>query len=173
MPCFQAPSGMSKQKFTLLKKVAFNKCLDEVLSGMKKASKDGVVLKDPWGVTRHVFPFLLSYVADEPETKLVACVKGGNSAHPCEQCLVSRHIVYTVCLSSTVSAVVVEGIVRELNRPTCTLWCFCVWPMCLPSCSLSAHFHDAYQPEPCYGICNSRSYSNFALTPASITCHLL
>lgn len=45
-------------------------------------------MSDPFGQTQFVVPQLFSYVGDEPELKDVLCIKGGNTAYPCELCCV-------------------------------------------------------------------------------------
>lgn len=48
----------------------------------------GKWLADPHGQQRFVVPQLFSFVGDDPELKDVLCIKGGNTQHPCEMCLV-------------------------------------------------------------------------------------
>jgi hypothetical protein len=79
---------MSANRWAVIKRAVFNHCMEIVFAGVKQASHDGLCLKDPWGVERCVFPRLMSYVADEPELKMVTCIKGVPSAHPCETCMV-------------------------------------------------------------------------------------
>jgi hypothetical protein len=66
--------------------MAVTKCLDILLEPLKRLSKSGVVLTDPWGKERTVFPVVHTYVADDPEAKVVCSIK--SSKHPCENCLV-------------------------------------------------------------------------------------
>ncbi len=55
-------------------------------------------LKDPEGKEHLVFPRLFSYVVDDPESKDVTCIKGGNSAYPCELCWVPNDQLSNVTL---------------------------------------------------------------------------
>lgn len=54
------------------------------------------VMQDPAGTTRSVFPRLFSYVVDDPESKDLLCIKGGNSAYSCELCWVPKDRLWDV-----------------------------------------------------------------------------
>lgn len=79
----------SKPKFRALKLLVVYTCLSIFLAPLKQASKTGIQLQDPWGVTRLVFPRLFGYIADLPELAVIGAFKGFNSLFPCDQCMVS------------------------------------------------------------------------------------
>lgn len=113
-PHIHYPSRLPKDACRRLKLTVLSKCLDVLLGTMKKQSKDGknafrlcltgqvshsecvlycttgVLLTDPWGRQRQVFPQLFSYVTDDPEAKDLSCIRGGTAGHSCEFCLVPR-----------------------------------------------------------------------------------
>lgn len=66
-----------------------SECLRHLLAALKKASNEGLSLVDPQGQQQLVFPRLFSYVMDDPESKDVNAIKGGNTLHPCEHCMVT------------------------------------------------------------------------------------
>ena len=49
-------------------------CLDHILSPLKVASQQGILMSDPLGFQRHCYPVLASYIVDTPEAQLLTCV---------------------------------------------------------------------------------------------------
>ena len=130
LPDIQPPTGATFPSIVWRKvKLSFmSKCLDHLLSSVKKASFDGLHLQvrahsscfnvsvdvrltcspspffipliwfshttihvqDPTGKVQLVFPRLFTYVVDDPESKDLTCIRGGNSAYPCEICWVPK-----------------------------------------------------------------------------------
>jgi hypothetical protein len=90
MPLLDQPLGMDKARWALIRPALSNGCIAELLGSLKQASREGIRLKDPWSAERRVFSRLMSYVADEPEVKLLSCIKGAPSEFPCEMCLVRK-----------------------------------------------------------------------------------
>lgn len=71
----------------LFKLWALSLSMQHLLAPMKALSKTGMEIDDPWGVSRMVWPFLVSMVGDIPELLDLGCVRKGE--RPCDTCLVS------------------------------------------------------------------------------------
>ena len=82
------PDHVQGSLLRLVKLSYMSKALDMLLSPLKRLSSTGVRLVDPVGTWWHVYPRLLSYVMDLPESKDVFMVKGIPATHPCEACMV-------------------------------------------------------------------------------------
>lgn len=70
----------------LFKLWALSMCMQQLLAPMKAISKTGTSIDDPWGVSRMVWPFLVSMVADIPELLDLGCIRNGE--RPCDTCMV-------------------------------------------------------------------------------------
>ena len=82
------PDGVPKSLYRQVKLAYMSKALSILLEPMKDASHNGIHLNDPKGNMVFVYPRLLSYVMDLPESKDIYMVKGGSAPNPCEQCMV-------------------------------------------------------------------------------------
>lgn len=70
----------------MVKLWALTLSLETLLEPMKALSKEGQEIKDPWGITRKVRPFMASIVADDPEIKDHGKIRYGE--HQCDACMV-------------------------------------------------------------------------------------
>ena len=84
------PIGLPDSAWRQVKLLYTARALHTLLRPLKAMSKLGTRMGDPWGRLQNVHPRLLSYVADDPESKDVLCIKGGNSEFICEACWVPR-----------------------------------------------------------------------------------
>ena len=80
----------------LVKLVYMSKAIQALLMPLKAASFEGMKVKDPVGSWMDVYPRLLSYVMDLPESKDVFMVKGMPSANPCEACMVTKDDLHNI-----------------------------------------------------------------------------
>jgi hypothetical protein len=80
----------------LVKLVYMSKALKALLGPLKAASFEGLKVKDPLGSWMVVYPRLLSYVMDLPESKDVFMVKGMPSSNPCEACMVTKDDLHNI-----------------------------------------------------------------------------
>jgi hypothetical protein len=89
LPSIEWPAGQEnavpEDVQRLARRWVVGKCLSMLLAPLKEFSKSGVILKDPWGHKRTVFTYIHTYVADDPEAKMVCGIK--SSSNPCEICL--------------------------------------------------------------------------------------
>jgi len=58
----------------------YHNCLNIICENLKRAEEDGVLLPDPLGNQHHCHTPLVSWIADLPEQRLLACVLGNQSA---------------------------------------------------------------------------------------------
>ena len=81
------PPGLSPHQSRIYKLVAYNACIDYILRPLKRTSGTGVMLADPAGVQRLVYPRALSFVADKPEQAMASCsYDSGICNEPCNRC---------------------------------------------------------------------------------------
>lgn len=83
-PMFHKPAKLGAERWRLVKLHYINHAMSELTAPLKALSQTGIRLKDPNGVQRLVFPRLLSYVMDDPESKDIFCIQ--NSKKKCELC---------------------------------------------------------------------------------------
>ena len=84
------PDYITASDKRLVKLSYMSKALELLLAPLKEASFEGMRVMDPVGSMMEVYPRLLSYVMDLPESKDVFMVKGLPGAHPCEACMVHK-----------------------------------------------------------------------------------
>ena len=119
-------------------------------------------MQDPDGVPRNVFPRILSIVMDDPESKEVFGVKGGNCSHPCEICWVPHDMLGNMIHADwpeRTAAELVRGFMSVKCHPLCAA---VVWPVQL--CT------SLEQPWFGWCICAAKPSANALLTPIT---HLL
>lgn len=96
LPVEDRPSNMTLATWKKVKQVMYSRCIATLLQPLKDASHAGLSLKDPSGVMQHVYPRLLNYCFDDPESKMVMCIKGGNTQYPCELCKVPHDKLHLI-----------------------------------------------------------------------------
>lgn len=79
IPVLKPRAGFSDQAMATVRRTVVDRCLDIILEPLKQASHVGTILRAPDSCLYRVFPRLLSYVADDPEQRLVAHIYGSCS----------------------------------------------------------------------------------------------
>lgn len=85
----EKPARISLPAWRMAKLQYMQKSMSLLLSPLKRLSFQGLRTKDPDGSYRLVFPRLLSYVMDDPESKDLYCIS--KTARPCEACKIPSH----------------------------------------------------------------------------------
>ena len=80
----ERPANVGDNAWCMAKLHYMHRSMSLLLEPLKKMSWQGMQLRDPSGVYRLVYPRLLSYVMDDPESKDLYCI--GKTSRPCEAC---------------------------------------------------------------------------------------